>query len=172
MPVPGQHVNLAQNRPSPTSPVPLIHRVWLRCLGVFADESIEDRSSSHPCRGKIRDQWRGRVGGRWEQLSCLVRPVRVAVGDALAQRGEQVAFNVDEGLIRAEGCHFTDQRVQPSGPLDRREPHSWPDRQTMVRIWRAPGQLDARSGTSGPVARFRSRRRRCWRERARHRAGG
>ena len=101
MPVPGQHVNLAQNRPSPTSPVPPIYRVWLCCLGVLADESIEDRSSSHPCRGKIRDQWRGRVGGRWEQLSCLVRPVRVAVGDALAQRGEQVAFNVDEGLIRA-----------------------------------------------------------------------
>ena len=55
MPVPGRHVNLAQNRPSPTSPLPLIYRVWLCCLGVFADESLEDRSSSHPCRGKIRD---------------------------------------------------------------------------------------------------------------------
>jgi hypothetical protein len=57
-----------------------------------------------------------------------------------------------------EGCHFTDRRVQPYGPLDRRRPHDWPDLQNDRRIWRVRGQLDGRCGRSGPVGRFGSRR--------------
>lgn len=34
----------------------------------------------------------GSVGGWWELLSGLVRPVLVVVNDILAQRGEQVSF--------------------------------------------------------------------------------
>ena len=55
-------------------------------LRIFSDESIEDRSSPHPCHSKICDWRRGRVGGGQELMPCLVRPVPVVVGDVLAKR--------------------------------------------------------------------------------------
>ncbi len=68
--------------------VQLTYSVWLRCLRIFADESIEDRSSPYPCHSKICDWRRGRVGGGRELMSCLVRPVPVVVGEVRAKRGE------------------------------------------------------------------------------------
>src|SRR3979409_1542797 len=76
-------------------------RFGLCCLGVFADQSMEDRSSAFPCCREICDRRCGRVGGRPELLSGLVRPVLVVVDDIFAQCGEQVPFAMDEGVVEA-----------------------------------------------------------------------
>jgi hypothetical protein len=79
--------------------VPLVIGFWLCCLGILADESIEDRLSVYMRPGRIRDRWWGRVDCRGRLSSGLVRPMPVVMDDVLAQGGEEMSFAVDEAVV-------------------------------------------------------------------------
>jgi hypothetical protein len=52
-------------------------RFGLRCLRVFADQSIEDLPAADSRPGEIDDGWPGVPGLGWALVTALVRPVLV-----------------------------------------------------------------------------------------------
>ena len=71
----------------------------LRCLRVFADQSVEDLSASDPHGGEVNDGRRAVHGFGRALIEALVRPVLVVVRDELAQDGQQVPRVLDQHPI-------------------------------------------------------------------------